>query len=96
MSPGSSGASSLSADFIYVRGLRQVGTLDYNPVVPSLGPESPARRSGHWRSSVAGTSASVLQYTGFGDTWYKGLAVSLVQALCDRYQFLVSYTLSQR
>ncbi len=89
------GGSSLSADFIYVRGLRQVGTLDYNPVVPSLGPN---RRPGDLVIGgvpLAGTSASVLQYTGFGDTWYKGLAVSLSKRLADRYQFLVSYTLSE-
>jgi hypothetical protein len=89
------GRASINADFIYVRGLRQVGTLDYNPVVPSLGPN---RRPGDLVIGglpVAGTSASVLQYTGFGDTWYKGLAVSLSKRMADRYQFLVSYTLSE-
>jgi outer membrane receptor protein involved in Fe transport len=89
------GQASFNADFIYVRGMRQVGTLDYNPVVPSLGPN---RRPGDLVIGgvpVAGTSASVLQYTGFGDTWYKGLAVSLSKRLADRYQFLVSYTVSE-
>ncbi len=31
------GRISLSADFIYVRGFKQPSTLDYNPLVPSLG-----------------------------------------------------------
>jgi hypothetical protein len=89
------GRSSINADFIYVRGRRQVGTLDYNPVVPSLGPN---RRPGDLVIGgvpVAGTSSSVLQFTPFGDTWYKGLALSLSKRLADRYQFLVSYTLSE-
>ena len=43
-------------------------TLDYNPLVPSLGPNRrPADVNG-----VPGTSASVLQYTSFGETWYRG------------------------
>ena len=51
------GRIALSTDFIYVRGFKQPSTLDYNPIVPALGPNRrPADLSG-----VAGTSASVLQ-----------------------------------
>ena len=31
------GRSSLSANFVYARGFNQLGTIDYNPIVPSLG-----------------------------------------------------------
>ena len=43
----------------------------------------------------AGTSASVLQYTSFGETWYRGLTLSAAKLLGHRYQFLASYTLSK-
>ena len=44
---------------------------------------------------IAGTSASVLQYTAFGQTWYKGVTVSLSKRFSHNYQFLASYTLGQ-
>ena len=53
------------------------GTIDYNPVVPSLG----AGRRPLDVNGVAGTSASVLQYTAFGDTWYNGLTLAVDEAL---------------
>jgi hypothetical protein len=88
---------SLAANFVYVRGRDQVGTLDYNPLVAELGanrrPEdllNPA--SG---AAIPGSSASVLQPTSFGETWYRGLTVSLSKHLSKAYQFLVSYTLSK-
>jgi hypothetical protein len=81
----------LSANFVYVRGFDQLGTIDYNPLVPALGAgRRPADVNG-----VAGTSASVLQYTSFGETWYKGLTISINKRFNDRYQFLASYTLSK-
>ena len=47
------GRVALSTDFIYVRGFEQPSTLDYNPIVPALGPSRrPADLGG-----VAGTSA---------------------------------------
>ena len=49
----------LSANFVYVRGFKQLGTIDYNPVVPALGPGRRPEDVG----GVAGTSASILQYT---------------------------------
>jgi hypothetical protein len=85
------GQMSLSADVIYARGFNQPSTLDYNPLVPSLGAgRRPADVNG-----VAGTSASVLQYTSFGETWYRGLTVSASRRFINRHQLMVSYTVSK-
>ncbi|HVR38702.1 MAG TPA: TonB-dependent receptor [Thermoanaerobaculia bacterium] len=81
----------LSIDALYVHGLNQLGTIDYNPVVPSLG----AGRRPNDIGGVAGTSASVLQYTSYGETWYHGLTLALNRRLANKYQFLVSYTYSK-
>jgi hypothetical protein len=81
----------LSANFVYVRGKEQLGTIDYNPVVPALG----TGRRPNDVGGRAGTSASILQYTSFGETWYKGLTVSLNKRFSHNYQFLLSYTLSE-
>jgi Carboxypeptidase regulatory-like domain/TonB dependent receptor/TonB-dependent Receptor Plug Domain len=81
----------LAANFIWVRGKDQVGTIDYNPVVPALG----AGRRPNDVIGVPATSASVLQYTSFGETWYRGLTLSLSKRLSHNYQFLVSYTFSK-
>jgi hypothetical protein len=45
--------------------------------------------------AIPGTSASVLQYTSFGESWYKGLTLSLNKRFNGRYQFLTAYTLSK-
>jgi hypothetical protein len=81
----------VSASFVYVRGFKQPGTIDYNPLVPALG----AGRRPEDVNGVPNTSAPILQYTSFGETWYKGLTFALTQRFSDRYQFLVSYTLSK-
>ena len=95
---------SLAVNGVYVRGFNQVGTIDYNPVLPAkLGagrrpndlpcsaiPSRPCVNGG-----IAGTSASVLQYTAFGETWYKGVTVSLSKRFSHNYQFLASYTLGK-
>lgn len=44
---------------------------------------------------MAGTSASILQYTSFGETWYRGLTVALNRRLANHYSYLLSYTLSK-
>lgn len=85
------GQVSLSGSFVYARGFNQLGTIDYNPIVPSLG----AGRRPEDVGGRAGTSASVLQYTSFGETWYRGLTLSLTRRFTGRYQFLASYTLSK-
>jgi len=82
---------SVSADLLYVHGTHQLGTIDYNPVVPALG----TGRRPNDKNSVAGTSASVLQYTSFGETWYKGLTLSVNKRLSNNFQFLLSYTRSK-
>jgi hypothetical protein len=85
------GQISLSTDVIYVRGFKQPSTLDYNPLEPALGP---ARRPADV-NGIPGTSASVLQYTSFGETWYRGLILSATRRFTSRHQLLVSYTLSK-
>ena len=85
------GRMALAADVIYVRGFKQLSTLDYNPLVPSLG----ANRRPSDVNGVAGTSASVLQYTSFGETWYRGVTVTASRRFIDRHQLLINYTLSK-
>jgi len=82
---------SVSADALYVHGIHQLGTIDYNPLVPSLG----AGRRPDDVGGVAGTSASVLQYTSFGETWYKGATLAFNKRFSNKFQFLASYTLSK-
>lgn len=81
----------ISASFVYARGHAQLGTIDYNPIVPALG----AGRRPDDVGGRAGTSASILQYTSFGETWYRGLTFTVNRRFSNRYQFLASYTLSK-
>jgi Carboxypeptidase regulatory-like domain/TonB dependent receptor/TonB-dependent Receptor Plug Domain len=81
----------LSASVVIARGKNQVGTIDYNPVVRSLG----TNRRPEDVNGIPGTSASILQYTSFGETWYRGLLLSLTKRFANRHQFLVGYTLSK-
>jgi len=95
---------SVSANFLYVRGFNQTGTLDYNPILPlTLGP---GRRpndvpcSAHpsapcVNGGIPGTSTSVIQFTSFGESWYKGVAVALTNRFSHNNQFQISYTLSK-
>jgi hypothetical protein len=94
----------LAINGIYVRGVNLPGTIDYNPALPArLGP---GRRPNDLPCSakpaapcvnggIPGTSASVLQFTGFGESWYKGLTVALSKRLSHNHEFLLSYTLSK-
>jgi hypothetical protein len=86
---------SLAASFVYARGYNQVGTIDYNPLVPSLGagrrPEDIVGPNG----PIPGSSASILQYTSYGETWYRGLTLSVRRRFSENLQFLMSYTLSK-
>jgi hypothetical protein len=81
----------LSVNGVYARGFHNIATLDYNPRVPALG--APTRRPNDV-GGVPGTSTLVLQYTSYGETWYRGLVVSLNKRFSHNYQFLASYTLS--
>lgn len=76
---------------LVVRGHALTSLLDYNPLVPALGP---GRRPDDV-NGVPGTSASVLQYTGFGETWYRGLLVGARKRFSRHSQLLVSYTWSK-
>jgi hypothetical protein len=81
----------VSASGIHVRGHAQLGTIDYNPTLPALGPlRRPEDVGGR-----AGTSAAVLQFTSYGRTWYRGLTVAVDKRFDGRSQFLASYTLSK-
>jgi hypothetical protein len=80
----------LTADFIAVRGYAQIGIVDYNPMVPSLG----AGRRPNDAAGEAGTSASVNQFTNFGESSYHGLAVSLHKRMSRGFEAVVSYTFS--
>ena len=69
--------TTVSANLVVARGLQQLGTIDYNPVVPSLGPgRRPEDIDGR-----AGTSASILQYTSYGTATYRGLSLSVKRRL---------------
>ena len=81
-------AGSISATVVLARGVDGLGTIDYNPVLPALGPgRRPLDVNG-----VAGTSASVLQYTSFGETWYRALTLSYDAAPRPSAAVRVSYT----
>jgi len=94
----------LAVNTIYVRGFNLPGTLDYNPILPSrlgLGRRpndllcSTLPAAACVNGGIPGTSAPVLQYIGFGETWYKGLTVTLTKRLSHHHEFLLSYTLSK-
>jgi hypothetical protein len=81
----------MNLNFLHVKGQGQLGTIDYNPIVPSLGAgRRPADVNG-----VPGTSASVLQYTSFGETWYRGMTLTIDRRFDGGTQLRVSYTLSR-
>jgi carboxypeptidase family protein len=96
--------AALAVNVVLVRGFNIPGTIDYNPTLPArLGPgrrpnDLPcAVRPGApcVNGGIPGTSASVLQYTAFGESWYRGLSVALNKRLNRDYEFLLSYTLSK-
>jgi hypothetical protein len=81
----------VSVYFVQIRGFDQIGTIDYNPIVPSLGPgRRPLDVAGQ-----PGTSASVLQYTSYAQSDYRGLSLALRRPLRGRHQFAASYTWSK-
>jgi hypothetical protein len=85
------GRIALAVNYVRARGFNQLGTIDYNPTVLSLG----AGRRPLDVGGVPGTSASVLQYTGFGETWYNGLTAAATRRFSGNYEFMASYTLSE-
>ena len=85
------GAFRLSVDGMFVRGFNQIGAIDYNPRVASLG----FNRRPLDVNGVPGTSASVIQYTSFAQTWYRGLVTSLEKRFQARHHVRLSYTFSK-
>jgi hypothetical protein len=94
----------VSVNGVFVRGFNQPGTIDYNPVLgtilgagrrPDDLPCTANPAAACVNGGISGTSASVLQYTSFGESWYKGLTVALNKRLSHNYEFLLSYTLSK-
>jgi outer membrane receptor protein involved in Fe transport len=81
----------LSLNALYVRGYNALGQVDYNPLVPALGP---GRRPNDANGRPF-TSAPLQQYTSFGESWYKGLTVALSKRFSHGHEFLLSYTLSK-
>ena len=81
----------LSINGVYLRGKHQLGGLDLNPVVPSLG----AGRRPNDVGGRAGTSAAITQFSTYGESWYKGLIVALGKTYSDKSQFMISYTLGK-
>lgn len=81
----------LSVDLIAVRARDQIGVVDYNPLVAGLG----AGRRPDDVAGVAGTSASVNQFTNYGDGWYRGMTASLRKRMSHGFEALASYTLSK-
>jgi hypothetical protein len=85
------GITTVSANLVLGRGMQQLGTIDYNPLVPALGPgRRPEDIDGR-----AGTSASILQYTSYGTATYRGLSLSAKRRLSRGVQLLASYVLSK-
>jgi hypothetical protein len=94
----------LSVNGVWVRGFNLIGTIDYNPVLgarlgagrrPNDLPCSANPVATCVNGGIPGTSASVLQYTPFGESWYKAATVSLNKRFTQQYQFQISYTLSK-
>ncbi|HVQ14034.1 MAG TPA: TonB-dependent receptor, partial [Vicinamibacterales bacterium] len=81
----------VAASFIRVNAFHQIGSLNYNPLLPSLGP---GRRPNDI-AGIPGTSAEVFQFTDFGRSWYRGLLLSLRRRLADGFDVMASYTLSK-
>jgi hypothetical protein len=90
------GQISLSANVMYERGHGLVGTLDYNPLVPALGAGVRPDDANNPATGVPipGTSASLLQFTSFGETWYRGLTLSATRR-DPGLQIQISYTLAK-
>ena len=84
-------SATVAATFLYARGFNQLAPLDYNPIVPSLG----ANRRPSDINGVAGTSTSVVQFTSFGQSWYRGLTVSMNRRFAGRGELSASYVLSK-
>ena len=91
------GRTSLSVNGVIAKGSDLVGALDYNPLIPALGagvrPDD--RIDPATGNRIPGTSTTVLQATSFGETWYRGLTVSITRRGPGPSRWLAAYTLSK-
>ena len=85
------GDLSLSVDGVAVSGRNLLGVVDYNPLVPALGP---GRRPNDANGRPA-TSAPVYQFTNYGEGSYRGLVFSVRKRMRHGFEALASYTLSK-
>jgi len=83
-------ALSLNVDGLAVRSSRLIGVLDYNPLVPALGPGQRPNDA----DARAGSSAPVNHFSNYGEGWYRGLVLGLRKRLSHGFEAQVSYTLS--
>jgi len=81
----------VAASFVRVNAFHQIGSLNYNPLLPFLG----SGRRPNDIAGIPGTSAEVFQFTDFGRSWYRGLLLSLRRRLANGFDFRASYTLSK-
>ena len=81
----------VSVGFLLSEGFNQLGTLDYNPLVPSLG----AGRRPEDLGGVPGTSTTVLQFTSYARSSYRGVSLSARKRFANATQFMASYVLSK-
>ena len=84
------GAWTLGASAVWIRGFNQLGAIDYNPFVRELG----AFRRPEDVGGIPLTSASVIQATSWGETWYSGLTVSAQKRFDGRFETHIGYTFS--
>jgi hypothetical protein len=82
--------TTLSVDALAVRARHLTGVVDFNPLVPALGPgRRPDDRDGR-----PGTSTSVNEFLDYGDGWYEGLVVSARHRMGNGFEAQLAYTLS--
>jgi hypothetical protein len=80
-----------SINGLYIRGKSQLGALDLNPLVPSLG----AGRRPNDVNGIPGSSGPITQFSTYGESWYRAVIVALGKTFSNRTQFMISYTLSK-
>ena len=81
----------LSASLVSVVAEHQIGSVNYNPLVPALGPGRRPNDIG----GIPGSSAEVFQFTDFGRSHYRGLLLLFRGRPTGGSDFMASYTLSK-
>ena len=82
---------SVTVSGVVAKGNHYAGGIDYNPVLPALGPNRrPLDVNG-----VAGTSSAASQFTSWGESWYRGLLATVSGRFPRGAQWTAAYTLSK-